>query len=332
MSARFLKQENVTIEFQFVDVSDRSHAFARQSSRFHVSCGLAIEPLPAGSWDTHLHTFDPVKHPYEPDSPYFPPASSVQSALARMPADNYVFVMAMPEGMRPENVLESVAYVNSTLTSNGRKRQSRATVVLDFSTIDHTQLSALHSQGVRSVRIHTQGAVTKGLEGDEALKVYIETVARQIAPLGWTLDGQLKTEQWVKFAPFMKQLHSEIGIEFVGDHHFYLTAADYASEKYAAIIDLIESGAAWTKISGLTQRVGANQNLENMRLVSLGLASAAGGRRAVYGSDWPHVVSGGGSSEVVVFDEKAEAAQYRQWFGEELFRKVMVDNPARLYA
>ncbi|KAF4855274.1 hypothetical protein CGCSCA4_v001402 [Colletotrichum siamense] len=240
--------------------------------------------------------------------------------------------MAMPEGTRPENVLESVAYVNSTLTADGRKRQSRATVVLDFSTIDHTQLRKLHSQGVRSVRIHTRGAVTKGLEGDEALKVYIETVARQIAPLGWTLDGQLKTEQWVKFAPLMKELHFETGIEFVGDHHFYLTAADCASEKYAAILDLIESGAAWTKISGLTQRVGADQDLENMRLVSLGLASAAGGHRAVYGSDWPHVVSGGGSSEVVVFDEKAEAAQYRQWFGEELFRKVMVDNPARLYA
>ncbi|KAI8305677.1 hypothetical protein K4K61_005122 [Colletotrichum sp. SAR11_59] len=240
--------------------------------------------------------------------------------------------MAMPEGTRPENVLESVAYVNSTLTADGRKRQSRATVVLDFSTIDHTQLRTLHSQGVRSVRIHTRDAVTKGLEGDEALKVYIETVARQIAPLGWTLDGQLKTEQWIKFAPLMKELHSETGIEFVGDHHFYLTAVDYASEKYAAVLDLIESGAAWTKISGLTQRVGADQDLESMRLVSLGLASAAGGHEAVYGSDWPHVVSGEGSSEVVVFDEKAEAAQYRQWFGEELFRKVMVDNPARLYA
>ena len=39
-----------------------------------------------------------------------------------------------------------------------------------------------------------------------------------------------------------------------------------------------------------------------------------------------------GSSEVLVFDEKAEAAIYRRWFGEELFRKIIVDNPARLYA
>ncbi|KAF3016522.1 hypothetical protein E8E14_011531 [Neopestalotiopsis sp. 37M] len=291
-------------------------------------------PFHAGSWDTHLHTFDPAKHPYEPDSPYFPPASSVQSAMSRIPADNFVFVMAMPEGTRPANVLESVAFINNATppTSQGRKRQARATVVLDFANTTDDQLQKLREEGVRSVRIHTRGAVTKGLSGDEALEQYIETVARRIAPLGWTLDGQLKTEQWVKFAPQMKRLHKETGIEFVADHHFYLKAGDYGSDKYATIIDLIESGAVYTKISGLMQRRDPKQDIEELKPVFLGLASAAGGNRAIYGSDWPHVVSSGGSSEVLVFDEKAEAAIYRRWFGEELFRKIMVDNPARLYA
>lgn len=298
-----------------------------------VSSNANIDPLPAGSWDTHLHTFNPARHPYEPDSPYFPPASTVQSALARLPADNYVFVMAMPEGTRPANVLESVAHVTSTPTTDGsRKRQARATVVLDLDTVDDAQLRTLHSQGVRSVRVHARGAVTKGLTGDEALGQYLETVARRIAPLGWSVDGQLRTAQWVRFAPLMKRLHDEIGVEFVGDHHFYLTAGDYGSDEYKTIIDLVESGVAYTKISGLTQRVGTGQDPEAMRLVSLGLASAAGGNRAVYGSDWPHVVSTGGSSEVVGFDEKAEAATYRRWFGDELFRKIMVDNPSKLYA
>lgn len=138
------------------------------------------------------------------------------------------------------------------LTKDGRHRQARATVVLDFENTTDAQLEELHNHGVRSVRIHTKGAVTKGLSGDAALEDYIETVARRIAPLGWTLDGQLTTAQWTKFAPLIKRLNIEIGIEFVGDHHFYLKATDYMSENYTAIIDLIESGAVYTKIPGLT--------------------------------------------------------------------------------
>lgn len=69
-----------------------------------------------------------------------------------------------------------------------------------------------------------------------------------------------------------------------------------------------------------------------MEPVSKGLASAACGNRAVYGSDWPHVVSSGGGSERETVDEKSETMLYRKWFGEELFRKIMVDNPAKLYA
>lgn len=283
-----------------------------------------------GSWDTHLHTFNPAKYPYQPDSPYTPPASSVQSALERLPADNYVFVMAMPEGSDAGNVLNSVAYVNAALTRDGRRRRSRATIVLDLAkTTDH-DLQVLHNEGVRSVRIHSRGPVTTGLSGDEALEEYIETVARRIRPLGWSVDGQLKTEQWVRFAPLMKRLHEEIGIEFVGDHHFYLQAADYGTAEYRTIIDLIESGTAYTKISGLTQRIALGQDRDSMRPVSLGLASAAGGTRAVYGSDWPHVVSTGGS-QVVEVDEKQELVMYRRWFGNKLFRMITVVNPAKLY-
>ncbi|KAJ0108258.1 uncharacterized protein J7T55_000224 [Diaporthe amygdali] len=248
---------------------------------FAVPCNTTITPLPAGSCDTQLHTFDPVKHPYETDSPYFPPASSVESALARLAADNFVFVMAMPEGTRP--------------AERARECGARATVVLDFANIDDTQLRALHEQGLRS-----------------ALEQHIEIVARGIAPLRWKLDEQLRAEQWVRFAPQMKWPHAEIGIKFVGDHHFYLKAADYGSENYTAIIDLIENGAAYTKMSGLTQRLDPGQDLEKMRRVSLRLASAAAGSRAVYGSDWPHVVSSGQSSEVFMFGEKGEAATYRR--------------------
>lgn len=119
---------------------------------FAVPCNKAISPISAGPWDTHLHTFDPVKHPYERDSPYFLLAFSVESALARLPADNFLFLMAMPEGTRPATVLESVLYMKSTSTVGGRRRQARATIVLDFVNTDDTQLRALHRHGMRLVR------------------------------------------------------------------------------------------------------------------------------------------------------------------------------------
>lgn len=74
-------------------------------------------------------------------------------------------------------------------------------------------------------------------------------------------------------------------------------------------------------------------------------AGAAGGRplrpaappqRLSMGSDWPHTPSGARNPDIVqpfdAIDDAAALERWRRWVGDEaLFRKILEDNPARLY-
>ncbi|RSH82838.1 hypothetical protein EHS25_005828 [Saitozyma podzolica] len=113
--------------------------------------------LPEGSWDTHIHIFDPARHPYEPDWPYIPPHCSVEQLLHAVPCSNFCIVIDMPEGTRPELALESVAKISSV-----PGRTARATIVLDFDRLSNEQLQQLRTKGVRSIRIHAKGAIATG--------------------------------------------------------------------------------------------------------------------------------------------------------------------------
>lgn len=283
--------------------------------------------LPEDSWDTHIHIFDPVRHPYEPDSPYIPPPCSVEQLLDAFPCSNFCIVMAMPEGTRPELALESVAKISSL-----PGRTARATIVLDFDRVPDEQLQQLHTKGVRSIRIHTKGAITKGLSGDEALREYIVKVAERIAPLGWSLDGQLRTAQWVTLAPTIIELHGRLGITFVADHCFYLKPEDYGTPAWETCLSLVDRGIVYVKISGLDRLVKDN-DLAATKDTVIGLTTAHNGERCLFGSDWPHVVGqtthfGEG---LMPIDSLFELGYHKQWLSPETFANLLVHNPRRLY-
>lgn len=286
---------------------------------------LDLQDLPEGSWDTHCHTFDPTLHPYEVDSPYIPPPSSVDQLISAVPCSNFCIVMAMPEGTRPEMALESVARLTSM-----PGRTARATIVMDPDAVTNEELHRLAAKGVRSVRIHAKGAITKHLSGDEALINYITRISERIAPLGWSVDGQLRTHQWVQLAPTLRQLHERLGTIFVADHCFYLRPEDVGTAAWDTCISLINDGVVYVKISGLDRNV-ENNDLAPMEPVVKGLAGAHGGDRNLFGSDWPHVIPGDFAQNVLPIDSSHELAYHRLWLGEEGFRKLMVDNPQRLY-
>jgi predicted TIM-barrel fold metal-dependent hydrolase len=63
---------------------------------------------------------------------------------------------------------------------------------------------------------------------------------------------------------------------------------------------------------------------------------AANAERCLWGSDWPHTPSGARDPNAVQplesIDDVAALERLRSWMGDErLFRKILVDNPARLY-
>lgn len=59
----------------------------------------------------------------------------------------------------------------------------------------------------------------------------------------------------------------------------------------------------------------------------------------IWGSDWPHTGDGKNRSEATrdkeeafrVIDNHAILGQLQSWMGDEVYRKMLVDNPRKLY-
>ncbi|OAA64396.1 hypothetical protein SPI_03043 [Niveomyces insectorum RCEF 264] len=108
-----------------------------------------MDAIPPGAWDTHVHVFDPVRHPYIPGTRYTPPARSVDDLVAALPSvTNFVIVMSGPEGTDAALTLETIATLQHR---RGRDAAAaRGVVVVDVD--DDRQmapgaLQALHRGG-----------------------------------------------------------------------------------------------------------------------------------------------------------------------------------------
>ena len=171
---------------------------------------------------------------------------------------------------------------------------------------------------MRGVRVNLQ---TGGERDPAVARRLIEQAARRVAPLGWHL------QVWTD-AAMLAALHdylAELPVPLVIDH--FGLAATLAQAR--PVLSLLGGGNTWVKLSA-PHRVGGDVD---------GVARAyiaARPDRLLWGSDWPHPGMGPRKPEAVQpfddIDDAAALARTRHWAGDEaLLRKILVENPARLY-
>lgn len=266
--------------------------------------------LPAGSCDCHIHVFAaPDAHPFAAGRGYTPPIVTV---------DDYVGVMAAFGIDRAVLVQPSVYGTDNAVLVEALTRQPerlRGVVVIPPDTPD-AELDRLHAAGVRGVRINRRNPGGLPLSAIQAL-------GKRIARLGWHLQLQIEIEATADLA----RLVADAGVPVVIDHFgFCRPELGPGAPGFGALLRLVGAGACRVKLSAPHRMAGGAPGYAALRPFVERLVEA-NPDRLLWASDWPHTEC---------YDEAPDDADLialvETWLPTpELRRKVLIDNPSRLY-
>jgi len=263
---------------------------------------------PAGACDSHFHIFGPYdRFPLSEARPYTPPPALVPHYLdmaGTLGLTRRVVVQASVYGTDNAVTLDAVAQLG--------RAETRAIVVVD----DDAPLPAMAEAGAVGVRFNA-------VSGNGAPLEQLEALARRIAPLGWHIQLFLRGEALAEMADRLAALP----VPIVLDHMAGARAADGPhSPAMDSACRLLEAGRAWVKLCGYR---ASRPPYDDLAPLARRLHAAAP-ERCVWGTDWPHTQF---ATPEQMLDDGLLLDWLEDWLpDEEARRRVLVDNPARLYA
>jgi 2-pyrone-4,6-dicarboxylate lactonase len=265
--------------------------------------------LPPGSCDAHCHVFGPAAtFPYAPERRYTPadaPKEMLAALHAHLGIERAVVVQASCHGTENAAMLDCIA-------SAPRRYRGVAIVDDNFTDADYDRL---HAGGVRGVRFnfvrHLGGAPDMGLVG---------RVIDRIRTRGWHLVLHLDAPDIVPLAPMMRALP----LPFVMDHMGRVPAsAGVDQPPMRALLELARLDNCWIKVCG-AERISMPP-YDAAVPIAQALVEAAP-ERVLWGTDFPHPNATHEADEADLVDlvPRFAATALAQ-------RRLLVDNPARLY-
>lgn len=272
--------------------------------------------LPPGAWDCHFHVFtlaDRTVHraALRPERVYDPPAVGLDEIVRlhdRLGFSRGVIVQGSVYGTDNRALAESLRL--------GRGRY-RGVAVIDPGTPER-DLDDLAAAGGRGVRVNVLYGGGVGFEIGRAVETRVK--AR-----GWHIQLLIDISRpevpwdWLERA----------AVPLVFDHFGHFDASlGPQSPGFRRMLRLARDGRAWVKISGPTRisRRPAPAH-DDVHPLAEALVEAAP-ERLVWGSDWPHVALWGRMP-----DDGDLVDDLARWgLDESMRRKVLVDNPEKLFA
>jgi predicted TIM-barrel fold metal-dependent hydrolase len=282
---------------------DSSTTFRTNDRGFRRDGSAPSVPVPFGTCDTHMHIVGPyARFPLVETRSLTPPEATLSDYRETMRRTGITRnVIVQPSFFAKDNTctLESVKALGA---------DARAVVVVDPD-VDEATLQYMHACGARGVRV--QRVVAGGASIED-----IEKLAARIHPYGWHL--QLFVDA-VEIAPLLPVLR-RLPVDVVFDHMAHVQRdGDMSSAGFRGLLDLLREGRTWVKLSN------ARFVPDAARARALVEANPA---RALWGSDWPHVAY----QEDPVPDEGHLLDSLAEWVADDsIRRRILVDNPARLY-
>lgn len=267
--------------------------------------------FPPGACDCHAHVFGPQdRFPYAQNAAYIPPDA---------PPDAYVRMLRTIGCERAVLVQPSVYGTDNSAMLDAMRSgvfAFRGVAVIDRD-IDDRELEDMHAAGVRGVRINLASA-TPGLTLDDAMRL-----APRLKALGWHLQFFLD----LKKMPDADERLGGLPIDIVIDHFGRVSAAaGLDAPPFRTLLKLVARDNCWAKIMG-PYFVSANIPVYDDVAPFARAVVAAAPERVVWGSDWPHP-----SPQGPMPNDGYLADLLANWVPDDVRRrKVLVDNPARLY-
>lgn len=266
---------------------------------------------PPGACDAHCHVFGPgERFPYAPERRYTPPDAPKEKLAAlhrHLGLGRAVLVQASCHGRDNRAMLDAIA-------SSGGKWRGVAMVGKDVS---DAELEALHAGGVRGVRFnfvqHLGGAPDLGA---------VNSVLARIAPLGWHVVLHLDAEDIEAYRAFLDGLK----LPFVIDHMGRVAASHGVDQPaFRLLLELMANPLAWVKVSGAERVSSAGPPFHDAVPFAAALIDAAPDR-VLWGTDFPHPNVKWMPNDGALLDLFPRFTAH-----DAVRRKVLVDNPSRLY-
>jgi 2-pyrone-4,6-dicarboxylate lactonase len=277
--------------------------------------------LPPGAVDAHCHVFGPgAQFPYAPQRKYTPCDASWQQLFAlrdHLGFDKNVIVQATCHGA------DNAALLDALARSEGR---ARGVVTLRRDVTD-AQLEAMHSAGVRGVRFNFVRRLVDFTPKDELMEI-----AQRIKPLGWHVVIYFEAVDLPELWDFFTGLPTTVVVDHMGRPD---VSKPLDGPEFALFLRFLrEHPNVWSKVS-CPERLSVTgpKALNGQQAAYADVVPFARTvvqqfpDRVLWGTDWPHPnLKDHMPDDGLLVDFIPHIAPTA-----ELQRKLLVDNPTRLY-
>ncbi len=277
--------------------------------------------LPPGSVDAHCHVFGPgERFPYAPERKYTPCDAGKDQLFAlrdHLGFERNVIVQATCHGA------DNRALVDACLSSGGRAR-GVATVRRDVS---DQQLHELHAAGIRGVRFNFVKRLVDFTPREELIEI-----AHRVAKLNWHIVVYFEAADLPELWDFFTGLPTALVIDHMGRPDVSKPVDGPEFERLVRFMR--EHPNVWSKVScperisvsGKPALNGEQDAYHDVVPFARRLVETFPDR-VLWGTDWPHPnLKNHMPDDGLLVDVIPRIATTH-----ELQRKLLVDNPSRLY-
>ena len=280
-------------------------------------------------WDTHVHCFDPARHPFKPTRKYTPAAAPLEALVNDRLADRVVIVQASIEN-GPSGLMNHLVRIRAEYPH----LLARGIISMDESwdSLREEDVDKLHDLGVRFCRIHqfSQGVMTDASPIMEQFRAFAASYAYR--KWGWGISAQLPLKIWASLKDCISQDPHLSRLKIIADHVGCASPADFASPEFDTFVQLLQDGRLMVKISALYRR--SPEAILKMKPIIQKLAESAPDA-LLWGSDWPHVDSTQQSLDPPAVPKEIDVQQelllLQSWLSQDQWEKMVFHNPERIF-
>jgi predicted TIM-barrel fold metal-dependent hydrolase len=300
--------------------------FARGGNASTVQTKVGL-PIPAGACDCHVHCIpDPAQFPLGEGRLYTPPVASADDLLALQSAlhmDRVVIVTPSIYGIDNAATLYAIQKLGL--------RRARGVAAIGPAT-PAAELNAMNEGGIRGVRVNLGPGGAKDL----ALAASnLNAAVAQIRDQPWNIEIYARLSVVAALEEQLAALPMPVVLD-----HFAGAQASLGTDQpgFDAVLRLVGSGGAYVKLSAVYRASDVAPGYPDLAPFAQALV-AANPDRVLWGTDWPHPGGSLGAKQQAtdimpptVVDDGRVLNLLAEWAPDPAVRrKILVDNPARLY-
>jgi predicted TIM-barrel fold metal-dependent hydrolase len=271
---------------------------------------------PSGACDCHAHVFGPFdRFPPAPERSYDPPLATAEmyrDVLDRCDLARGVLVQPSAYGRDNGALLHALDTFGDRL---------RGVAVKDVDVSD-AELGDMHARGVRALRFTEVTRLGHRFGGSVGFAA-LETLAPRLRALGWHAKLYARIDRIAAALPALTRL----GVPLVIDHMGQFGPGERGADDpdVQSVIRHLADGRIWVKLSAF-RNSGRLPDCDDVRAFHDAFLRA-NPDQVIWGSDWPYVNMGDRAPDLGKLLDVLTT-----WTpGEALRRKILVDNPVRLY-